>query len=88
MTDFSAFLANRRSPGVSATATDGSQSPAGFLLDPIDASLADRHDGLIVARHAIVADTALGWPVGITGAEKTAALVTLTSLGILARPSV
>lgn len=70
------------------SATDGSQSPAGVLLDPIDASLADRHDGLIVARHAIVADTALGWPAGITGAEKTAALATLTSLGILARVSV
>jgi hypothetical protein len=70
------------------SATDGSESPTGVLLDAVDASLADRHDGLIVARHAVVADTALVWPVGITGAEKNAALATLTSLGILARPSV
>ncbi|MDO3530843.1 head decoration protein [Ralstonia pseudosolanacearum] len=70
------------------SATDGSQVPAGVLLADCDASLADRNDGLIVARHAIVADRALVWPAGITGAEKTAAIATLQSLGVLARQSV
>lgn len=70
------------------SASDGTELPSGVLLVAIDARLADRPDGLIVARHAVVADTALVWPAGITGAEKNAALATLKSLGILARPSV
>jgi len=74
--------------GLDPSASDGSEVPTGVLLAPIDATLHDRPDGLIVARHAVVADTALVWPVGITGAQKTAALATLKSLGILARPSV
>lgn len=69
------------------SATDGTQVPVGVLLADCDASLADRDDGLIVARHAIVADRALVWPAGITGAEKAAAIATLQSLGILARQS-
>ena len=70
------------------SASDGSEIPSGVLLGAIDARLADRPDGLIVARHAVVADTALVWPSGITPAEKNTALATLKSLGILARPSV
>ena len=70
------------------SASDGTELPSGVLLGAIDARLADRPDGLIVARHAVVADTALIWPAGITPAEKNAALATLKSLGILARPSV
>lgn len=69
-------------------ASDGTELPSGVLLGAIDARLQDRPDGLIVARHAVVADTALVWPAGITPAEKNAALATLKSLGILARPSV
>ncbi|QKS28138.1 MAG: head decoration protein [Candidatus Accumulibacter similis] len=70
------------------SASDGTELPTGVLLGAVDARLADRPDGLIVARHAVVADTALVWPFGITPAEKNAALATLKSLGILARPSV
>lgn len=70
------------------SATDGSQVPAGVMLADCDASLIDRDDGLIVARHAIVADYALVWPNGITQAEKAAAVATLTSLGVLVRQSV
>ncbi|QKS31402.1 MAG: head decoration protein [Candidatus Accumulibacter similis] len=70
------------------SASDGTEIPSGVLLGAIDARLADRPDGLIVGRHAVVADTALVWPAGITPAEKNAALATLKSLGILARPSV
>ena len=39
--------------------TDGTQVAAGVLLQACDATLADRDDGLVVARHAIVADHAL-----------------------------
>ncbi|MBP6707699.1 MAG: head decoration protein [Candidatus Accumulibacter sp.] len=74
--------------GLDPAASDGTEVPTGVLLDPIDARLADRPDGLIVARHAVVAEPALVWPAGITAAEKAAALATLKSLGILARPSV
>ncbi len=74
--------------GLDPAASDGTEVSAGVLLVAIDATLADRHDGLLIARHAVVADTALVWPVGITGAQKTASLATLKSLGILARPSV
>ena len=74
--------------GLDPSASDGSEVPAGVLLVSIDASLQDRPDGVIVARHSVVADTALVWPVGLTGAQKAAALATLKSLGILARPSV
>ena len=74
--------------GLDPSASDGSEIPSGVLLGAIDARLADRPDGLIVARHAVVAETALVWPSGITPAEKNAALATLKSLGILARPSV
>ena len=70
------------------SASDGTEIPSGVLLGAIDARLEDRPDGLIVGRHAVVADTALVWPAGITPAEKNAALATLKSLGILARPSV
>lgn len=70
------------------SATDGSQVPAGVMLADCDASLIDRDNGLIVARHAIVADYALVWPSGITLAEKAAAVATLTSLGVLVRQSV
>lgn len=70
------------------SATDGSQVPAGVMLADCAASLIDRDDGLVVARHAIVADYALVWPSGITPGEKTAAVATLTSLGVLVRQSV
>lgn len=68
-------------------ATDGSQVPTGVLLADCDASLIDRDDGLIAARHAIVADGTLIWPVGIAPADKAAAIATLKALGVLIRQS-
>ncbi|MGD7243130.1 head decoration protein, partial [Ralstonia pseudosolanacearum] len=44
------------------SATDGSQYAAGVLMQACDTHLADRDDGLMVARHAIVASHALQWP--------------------------
>jgi hypothetical protein len=70
------------------SATDGSQVAAGVIIQPIDATAGDTPDGLLIARHAIVADHALVWPSGITTAEKTAAVSQLKSLGILVRKGV
>lgn len=73
---------------VDPSATDGSEVAAGVLIQPVDANLADRDDGLIVARHAIVADHALVWPTGITVAEKKSASAQLKALGVLVRKGV
>ena len=73
---------------VDPSASDGSEVAAGVLIQAVDANLADRDDGLIVARHAIVADHALVWPTGITVAEKKSAVAQLKALGILVRKGV
>lgn len=73
---------------VDPSATDGSQYAAGVLMQAIDAALIDREDGLMVARHAIVADHALTWPAAITTAEKLSAIQQLKSLGVLIRKGV
>ena len=70
---------------IDPSATDGSQYAAGVLMQDVDAHLADRPDGLMVARHAIVADHALQWPTGITLAEQQAAVLQLKALGVLVR---
>ena len=62
-----------------------SQYAAGVLMQDADAHLADRNDGLMVARHAIVSDHALQWPVGIAAAEQQAAILQLKALGVLVR---
>jgi len=69
-------------------ATDGSQTAAGIVLQPVDATAGDRDDGILLARHAIVADSALVWPAGITNAEKAAAVAQLKAIGILVRKGV
>ena len=73
---------------IDPSATDGTQYAAGVLMQPCDAALIDREDGLMVARHAIVADHALTWPAAITVAEKQAAVLQLKSLGVLIRKGV
>ena len=67
------------------SATDGSETAAGVLLEACEALNGDRPDGLIVARHAILADHALVWPVGITAPQKVTALSQLKALGLLVR---
>ena len=67
------------------SAEDGTQVAAGVLLQACDATLIDRDDGLVVARHAIVADHALAWPGAVTNAEKLTALAQLKALGVLVR---
>lgn len=73
---------------IDPSATDGSQYAAGVLIQPCDAALIDRENGLMVARHAIVADHALSWPAAITAAEKQSAVLQLKSLGVLIRKGV
>lgn len=73
---------------IDPSATDGSQYAAGVLMQAVDATLIDREDGLMLARHAILADHALAWPAAITAAEKQAAIAQLKSLGILVRKGV
>jgi hypothetical protein len=42
----------------------------GVLGNDVDATLIDREDAILIARHAIVARGALVWPTGITAAHK------------------
>ena len=66
-------------------ASDGSEIAIGVLGNDVDATLIDRDDALVIARHAIVARGALVWPTGISAAQKTAAIAQLTFLGVLVR---
>jgi hypothetical protein len=69
-------------------ATDGSELPAGILLGACDATLIDRDDALLLARHGMVASNAVVWPAGLTVEQKTTALAQLSSLGVLVRQGV
>ena len=66
-------------------AADGSEIAVGVLIAPQDALSGDQTDGLMVSRHAIVADHALAWPAGITAQQKATAISQLKALGILVR---
>ncbi|NGZ07626.1 MAG: head decoration protein [Magnetococcales bacterium] len=65
-------------------AADGTEKAAGVLIQTVDATGADT-EGVMVARHALVADIALVWPAGITANQKTTALGQLKAIGILVR---
>ena len=69
-------------------ATDGSEIAVGVLAADVDAAASDRTDGILISRHAIVADHALIWPVGIMPIQKAAAKLQLKALGILVRVAV
>jgi len=69
------------------TASDGSEVAVGVLALAVDATLIDREDAILIARHAIVARHALVWPVGITAAQKLAAIAQIEAHGILVRDS-
>ena len=73
---------------IDPSAAAGSQYAAGVLMQAADAYLADRDDGLMVARHAIVSDHALSWPTGIAQSERQAAIAQLKALGVLVRVGV
>lgn len=68
-------------------ATDGTEVAAGVLAADTDATLIDRDDALLIARHAIVARSALVWPAAITPTEQAAAITQLETRGVLVRTS-
>lgn len=68
-------------------AGDGTELAAGILLGAIDATLIERDDALLLARHGIVAANAVVWPAGITAEQKAAAVAALEARGILIRQS-
>ena len=68
-------------------AEDGSHLPVGILLGAVDATLIDREDALILARHGVVASKAVVWPVEISTDQQAAITAQLASLGILIRQS-
>jgi hypothetical protein len=67
---------------------DGTEVAVGVLATSVDATLIDREDGILIARHAVVADQALTWPAGITPLDKAAAIAQLKAAGVLVRHAV
>ena len=68
-------------------ATDGTEIAIGVLATETDATLIDREDAILIARHAIVARHALTWPSGISVPQQSDAEGQLALLGILVRQS-
>ncbi len=69
-------------------ATDGREVAAGVSIVSITTTTDSSPDGLIVARHATVADHALVWPVRATPEQRAAGTAQLNALGILMRHGV
>ncbi|WP_394540173.1 head decoration protein [Lysobacter enzymogenes] len=70
------------------TATDGREQAKGVVIVPIITANAPSPDGVIVARHATVADHALVWPKGITPEQRTACIEQLRAVGVLVRQGI
>ena len=69
-------------------ASDGSQTVAGLLGDRVTLAAAGEAIKLTVDRMAILRDSQIVWPVGITGPQKTTAIGQLAALHILIREDV
>jgi len=65
-------------------ASDGTETAAGVVVAPSDATSADQ-PVLIIARDAEVDKNGLVWPDGITAAQQSAAEADLEAAGILVR---
>ena len=72
---------------IDPAATDGTETAIGVLANEIDATNADRSDAILIARHAIVAKTALVWPIALTGAQRIFYEQQLADRGVLVRES-
>jgi hypothetical protein len=70
---------------IAPAAADSSAEAVGVLATDIDATLVDREDALLIARHAMVASQALVWPADITPTQKAAAILQLQARGVLVR---
>ena len=64
--------------------TDGSETPIGVLMEDVDATSAAK-EAIIVARDAIVTDSALIYPADATADQKKALKKALEGRGIVAR---
>lgn len=69
-------------------ATDGSQIAAGVIYADVTAPAGADATGVGVHRDAVVIDTGLIWPAGITGDQKTAALAQLANRRIVSATGV
>jgi len=69
-------------------ATDGREQAAGVVIVPIITADTPSPDGLIVARHATVADHALVWPKAITPEQRTTCIQQLRAIGVLVRQGI
>ena len=72
---------------IDPAATDGTEDAIGVLANAVDATNADRSDAILIARHAIVAKTALVWPIALTSAQRAAYEQQLAERGVLVRES-
>lgn len=80
-------IADGKLHALAPAASDGTEAAIGVLATDTDATLIDREDALLIARHAIVARNGLIWPAGITAPQKATATAQLTALGVLVRDS-
>ena len=78
---------DKKAHTLAPAATDGTEAVAGVLIQAVNATAADTK-GVMVARHAMVADTALVWPAGITVNQKATAVAQLKAIGIIIRQGV
>jgi hypothetical protein len=76
--------ANGKIYALNPGATDGTQVAIGVLVEDVNAVTGDK-PGVILARHAVVADKYVVWPGGITGPQKATAISQLETRGILIR---
>jgi hypothetical protein len=68
------------------TATDGSQVAFGVLLTDVNATAADQACP-VLRREAVVKDSGLVWPGGITNPQRATAIAQLELVGIVIRPA-
>lgn len=69
-------------------ASDGSQTAAGILVADVTVESGVDADGVAVVRDAGINSDGLTWPAGASAGDKTTALATLLTLGIVAREGV
>ena len=72
---------------IDPAATDGTETAVAVLAVDTDDTHTDRTDAVLITRHAIVAKTALVWPIALTGEQRTAYEQQLAERGVLVRPS-
>lgn len=80
--------ATGKAKALDPAASDGTQIAAGVLAFAVNATLIERDDGVLVARHAVVADHAIAWPASVNPVQKDVAIAQLKALGVLVRHAV